>query len=129
MKLDGKKVLIVIPPTQFREEEFFEPRKILQDEGATVVVASTAVRVCRGMKGGSAQADISIADAKADDYAGLVLCSGSSAPEFLWNDKKLQEPVTAITAASKVGAAICLAPVGLAKPKLLASREAPVYFL
>ena len=68
---------MVIPPTQFRDEEFFEPRKILQDEGASVVVASTAARVCRGMKGGSAQADISIADAKADDYVGLVLCGGN----------------------------------------------------
>ena len=129
MKLDGKKVLIVIPPTQFREEEFFEPRKILQDEGATVVVASTAVRVCRGMKAGSVQADISIADAKADDYAGLVLCGGSSVPEFFWNDKKLHELVTAMAAAGKVIAAICLSTVVLAKAKLLAGREATVYFL
>jgi len=67
MKLDGKKVLIVIPPTQFRDEEFFEPRNILQDDGAAIVVASTTARVCRSMKGGSAQADIAIADAKADD--------------------------------------------------------------
>jgi len=129
MKLDGKKILIVIPPTQFRDEEFFEPKKILQDAGATIVVASTTARICRGMKGGSAQADISIADAKADDYAALVLCGGSSVPEFLWNDKKLQELVTAIAAAGKVVAAICLATVVLAKAKLLASREATVYFL
>ena len=130
MKLDGKKILIVIPPTQFRDEEFFEPKKILQDEGATIVVASTTTaRICRGMKGGTAEADISIADAKADDYAGLVLCGGSSVPEFLWNDKKLQELVTAMAAAGKVVAAICLATVVLAKAKLLASREATVYFL
>src|SRR5438477_402383 len=96
MKLGGKTVLMVIPHTQFREEEFFEPKKTLEDEGAKVVVASTTVRMCRGMKGGTAQADIAIADAKADDYAGIVLCGGSSVPEFLWNDKKLQELVTAM---------------------------------
>jgi len=129
MKLNGKKVLIVIPPTQFRDEEFFEPRKILQDEGATIVVASIAARACRGMKGGTAQADISIADAKADDYAGLVLCGGSSVPEFFWNDKKLQELVTAMATAGKIIAAICLSTVVLAKAKLLAGREATVYFL
>src|SRR5436309_16034627 len=81
------------------------------------------------MKGGSAQADISIADAKADDYAALVLCGGSSVPQFLWNDKKLQELVTAVAAAGKVVAAICLSTVVLAKVKLLAGREATVYFL
>jgi protease I len=129
MKLDGKKVLMVIPYTQFRDEEFFEPKKILEDEGASVVVASTAVRVCRGMKGGTAQADIAIADAKADDYAGVILCGGSSVPEFFWNDKKLQEFVAAMSAAGKVVAAICLATVVLAKAKLLAGREATVYFL
>ena len=129
MKLDGKKVLIVIPYTQFRDEEFFEPRKILEDEGAQVVVASTTVRICRGMKGGTAPADIAIADAKAEDYAALVLCGGSSVPEFFWNDKQLQELVTAMAAAGKIIAAICLSTVVLAKAKLLAGREATVYFL
>jgi protease I len=129
MNLDGKKVLIVIPHTQFREEEFFEPRKILEEDGAQVVVASTTARMCHGMKGGTAQADIAIADAKSDDYAALVLCGGSSVPEFFWNDKKLQELVTAMAAAGKVIAAICLSTVVLAKAKLLAGREATVYFL
>lgn len=129
MKLDGKKVLMVIPHTQFRDEEFLEPKKILEDEGATVVVASTTARVCYGMKGATTQAQIAIADAKADDYAALVICGGSSVPEFLWNDKKLQELTTAMAAAGKIVAAICLATVVLAKAKLLTGREATVYFL
>ncbi len=129
MKLDGKRVLMVIPHTQFRDEEFFEPRKILEDEGAKVVVASTSVRICRGMKGGSVQAEISIAEAKAEDYAALVLCGGSSVPGFFWNDKKLQELAAAMSAAGKIVAAICLSTVVLAKAKLLAGREATVYFL
>jgi protease I len=129
MKLDGKKVLMVVPHTQFRDEEFFQPAKVLTDEGATVVVASTSIRTCYGMKGGLVQADLAIADAKADDYAGLVICGGSSVPEFFWNDKKLQELAAAMANAGKVVAAICLATVVLAKAKLLADREATVYFL
>jgi len=129
MKLDGKKVLMVIPYTQFRDEEFFEPKKILEDEGAKVVIASTVARVCRGMRGGCVQADIAIADAKVDDYAALVICGGSSVPDFFWNDKKLQEFATAMSGAGKIAAAICLSTVVLAKAKLLAGREATVYFL
>src|ERR1051325_7871625 len=128
-KLNGKTVLMVIPHTQFRDEEFFEPKKTLEDEGAKVVVASTTARMCRGIKGGVVQADIAIADAKADDDAGVVLCGGSSVPEFLWNDKKLQELVTAVAAAGKIVGAIFLSTVVLAKAKLLAGREATVYFL
>jgi len=129
MKLDGKKVLMVIPHTQFRDEEFFEPKKILEDEGAKVVVASTAARMCRGVKGGVAQAEVTIAEAKADDYAGIIVCGGPSVPDFFWNDKKLQELVAAMAGAGKVVAAICLSTVVLAKAKLLAGREATVYWL
>ena len=129
MKLDGKKVLMVIPHTQFRDEELFEPRKILEDEGAKVVVASTSARMCRGMKGGTVQAEMAFADAKPGDFDALVLCGGSSVPEFFWNDKKLQELTTAMSAAGKIVAAICLSTVVLAKAKLLAGREATVYFL
>ena len=129
MKLDGKKVLAVVPHTQFRDEEFFEPVKILTDEGAKVVVASTTVRMCYGMKGGTVQAEIAIADVKAEDYAALIICGGSSVPEFFWNDKKLHELATAMATAGKIVAAICLSTVVLAKAKLLADREATVYFL
>jgi len=94
-----------------------------------VVIASTVARVCRGMRGGSVQADIAIADAKVDDYAALVICGGSSVPDFFWNDKKLQEFATAMSGAGKIVAAICLSTVVLAKAKLLADREATVYFL
>src|SRR5262245_4832645 len=129
MKLDGKKVLMVIPHTQFRDEEFFEPRKVLEEEGAKVIVASTSARMCRGMKGGAVAAEVSIADAKADEYAAIVLCGGSSVPDFFWKDKKLQELVATMAAAGKIIAAICLSTVVLAKAKLLAGREATVYYL
>src|SRR6266436_6012970 len=108
MKLDGKKVLIVIPHTQFRDEEFFEPKKILEDEGASVVVASSSARTCYGMQGGVAAAELAIGDAKAEEFDGLVICGGSSVPAFFWNDKKLQELAAAMGAAGKVVAAISL---------------------
>ncbi|HEX4999876.1 MAG TPA: DJ-1/PfpI family protein [Terriglobia bacterium] len=128
-KLTGKKVLMIIPPTQFRDEEFFEPKAILEREGAVVQVASTSKRTCYGMKGGVIDATLAIAEARADDYDALVLCGGSSAPEFLWNDKKLHELTAAMASQSKIVAAISLATVVLAKAKLLEGRQATVYFL
>ncbi|PYS52232.1 MAG: hypothetical protein DMG13_16765 [Acidobacteria bacterium] len=88
MKLDGKKVLMVIPYTQFRDEELFEPKKILEDEGATVVIASTAARACRGMRGGSVEASIAIADAKAEDYAALVIRISSGTIKSFRNSQR-----------------------------------------
>src|SRR6186997_1174978 len=96
-KLNGKKVLMVIPPAQFRDEEFFEPKSILEAEGVTVRVASTSARTCHGIKGGVATAELAVADAKAEEYDGLVLCGGSSVPDVFWNDKKLPELAAAMS--------------------------------
>jgi protease I len=98
-KLAGKNVLMAIPHTQFRDEEFFEPKKILEAEGATVTVASTAVRMCYGTQGGSVQSTVTIADSKAESYDALVICGGPSVPDLFWNDKKLAELAAAVSAA------------------------------
>src|SRR5258705_9247711 len=101
-KLAGKKVLMVIAHTQFRDEEFFGPKKILEDDGATIVVASNSARTCYGMQGGVATAERAFADAKPDEFDALVLCGGSSVPDFFLNDKKLHE-LTASMAARREG--------------------------
>jgi len=129
MKLSGKKVLMVVPHSQFRDEEYFQPRKALEAEGAKITVASSAVRACHGVQGATVQSEITIADAKADDFDGIVICGGTSAPDFFWNDKKLIELVAAVAAAGKVVAAISLSTVVLAKAKLLAGKKATVYYL
>ena len=81
-KLAGKKVLMAIPYTQFRDEEFFEPKKILESEGAAVTVGSSSVRACHGVLGGTVQSKVAIADAKAEDLDALVICGGPSVPDF-----------------------------------------------
>ena len=127
--LAGKNVLMVVPYTQFRDEEYLEPRKILESAGAKITVASGSIRTCYGLKGAIVEASLAIADAKAENFDGLVICGGPSVPEFFWNDKKLAELAAAMSAAGKVVAAISLSTVVLAKAKLLAGREATVYFL
>jgi len=128
-RLDGKSVLLVIPQTQFREEEVFEPKRILEKEGARVVVASTAARTCRGMKEGILESEVAIEDANGEDYQAVVLAGGSSVPALFWKDKKLQELVSGMAEAGKIVAAISLSTVVLAKASLLEGRKATVYFL
>ena len=127
-RLDGKSVLLVVPQTQFREAEVFEPQRILGKEGARIVVASTAARICRGMGEGVVEAEVAIEEANGEDYDAIVLAGGSSDPAFFWKDKKLQELVSAMAEAGKVVAAISLSTVVLAKASLLEGRNATVYF-
>ncbi|RLE07865.1 hypothetical protein DRJ00_07325, partial [Candidatus Aerophobetes bacterium] len=50
-KLKGKKAVMVIAEKNFRDEELFEPKKILEAEGVKVIVASTSFNIARGMLG------------------------------------------------------------------------------
>jgi protease I len=121
--------LIILHKTHYRHQFFFSPKNIIEDDAAKFGGATTAVRACHGMKDGTVMPDLAIGDARADEYDALVICGGSSVPEFLWNDKKLQELASAMAAAGKVVAAICLSTIVLAKAKLLTDRDATVYFL
>ena len=128
-QLEGKTVLLIVPPHQFREEEVFEPKRILEKEGADVLVASTTSRTCRGTREGVIDATVAIEEAKAESFDAVVLAGGLSVPDYFWKDNKLIEFVTAMSEAGKLVAAISLSTVVLAKAKLLEGREATVYYL
>ena len=128
-QLEGKTVLLIVPPTQFREEEVFEPKRTLENEGATVIVASTTTRTCRGTREGVIDATLAVEEARAESFDAVVLAGGLSIPDFFWKNKKLAELVTAMSEAGKLVAAISLSTVVLAQAKLLEGREATVYYL
>ncbi len=128
-RIEGKKVLLVAPQTQFREEEVFETKRILERAGAEVGIASTEARTCRGMREGTVEAKVAIADVNPDGYDAVVLAGGSSVPALFWNDKALGELVSGMAATGKVVAAISLSTVVLARAQLLEGRAATVYFL
>lgn len=128
-QLSGKSVVLVVPKTQFREEEVFEPQRILEKEGATVIVASTEAGSCRGMREGLIEATIGLGEVRPEEHDGMIIAGGSSVPELFWKSKPLAGLVSAMSEAGKVIAAISLSTVVLAKAKLLEGRNATVYYL
>ena len=126
-KLAGKKVLMVIAQKQFRDEELFIPKQILEAEGASVTVASEHGGDCDGMLGGRAQADMMIARADAATFDAVVVVGGAGSPKWLWDSAPLHKTLRAASASSKVVAAICLGPGALAKAGVLKGAEATVY--
>lgn len=128
-RLAGKSIVLVVPPTQFREEEVFEPKRILEKEGARVLIASTSARTCRGMRDGVIESGSAIGDVDPSAHDAVILAGGSSVPEFFWTNKPLLDLVGRMSEAGKVVAAISLSTVVLARAKLLEGRRATVYYL
>lgn len=121
------KVLFVIAPERFRDEELLEPRRVLEHRGATVTVASTRSGTAVGMLGARVTVDCTVQQVDAAAYDGLVLAGGAGAPAHLWDSEPLRALAKAVHAAGKPVGAICLSPPVLARAGILAGKRATTF--
>jgi protease I len=119
----GKKVVMVIAPADFRDEELFETRSAIEAAGHKVLVASTTTGEVTGMLGGKAKPDLLLKDAKAADYDAVVFVGGRGST-VLFDDPAAHALASDAAKQGKVVAAICLAPAILANAGLLSGRRA-----
>ena len=124
--VDGKKVLMIIARENFRDEEYEKPRQILQNQGASVTVASTSTDPAKGMLGATVQPDVLLRDVNPADWDAVVFVGGSGASEY-WNNPIAHQVAKSACGANKVVGAICIAPVTLAKAGLLRGKKATVF--
>src|SRR3546814_14011189 len=85
-KLDGKKVAI-LATDGFEQSELIEPKKRLEQEGATTQVIAPKTGQIRGWKakdwGDSVDVDVALDNARIGDYDALVLPGGVINPDKL----------------------------------------------
>jgi len=123
---EGKKVLMVIAPDKFRDEELFNTREELEKEGAVITVASRSTGVISGMLGGSAVADKALKDINVSEYDAVVFIGGVGAQEYYQDTTALGLAKEAYQEGKIVGA-ICIAPGILAKAGILAGKRATIW--
>jgi len=121
------KVLFVIAPERFRDEELLEPKRVLELRGATVTVASTRSGTAVGMLGAKVTPACTVQQADAAAYDALALAGGAGAPSHLWESEPLRNLVRAFHAAGKPIGAICLSPPVLARAGILAGKRATTF--
>jgi len=126
-KLTGKKVLMVIAPEDFRDEELATPKAILEKDGATVTVASTRAGACSGMLGARVTPDTTLAAESAETYDAVVVVGGGGSPAHLWGNAALAQILRDAKTANKVIAGICLSGAALARAGVLAGKNATVW--
>lgn len=110
---------MVIAPNEFRDEEFLEPKKIFEDNGFEVIVASKGVDVAKGKLGYEQKIDLDIKDAHASDYDAIVFIGGLGSKVYFEDELALN-----LARKAKVVAAICIAPTILANAGLLEGKSA-----
>ena len=124
--IQGKSILMIIASKDFRDEELFHTREVLEQNGGKVTVASTTRETITGMLGKTAVADILLSEANQADYDAIVFVGGFGAQEY-FNDSTAQSLARKAAKDGKVLGAICIAPSILANAGLLKGVKATVY--
>jgi protease I len=126
LDLSGKKVVMLIAPGNFRDEELFHTKEVLEGNKAEVVVASVSAGTYTGTRGGEATADISVGEINPADYDAIVFIGGQGASQYFEDEKAISLAKDAYSA-GKVVAAICIAPSILANAGLLEGKKATAF--
>ena len=72
--------LFLIAKQDFRDEELFEPKQILEEAGIQTTITSTETGTAVGKLGGTAQIDLPIQEVNHEDYDILIIVGGPGAP-------------------------------------------------
>lgn len=118
-----KKIVMIIAPENFRDEELLAPKKILESKGFSITIASRDAGRATGMLGAEVQVNKDINEIHAEDYDAIVFVGGTGAAIYL-NNHIVLGLAQEFAVQKKVVAAICIAPSILANAGLLKGKQA-----
>jgi protease I len=125
-EMAAKNAVMIIAPTNFRDEEYQEPRQIIENAGVNVIVASVKPGICYGTYGARAEAERSISDVSASDFDAIIFVGGNGSSVY-WDNSDAHRLCREAHQQGKILAAICIAPVTLARAGVLKGRRATVW--
>lgn len=120
------KVLMIVAPENYRDEELEVPKAHFEGKGHDVTVASTKKGTCRGVKGGTVEATLTLGDVDTGDYDAVIFVGGPGTP-VIRKEAKAVDIAKSAASDGKVVAAICWACTTLAKSGVLKGRKATVW--
>ena len=130
-RLDGLRVAILVS-TDFEQAEMTEPRKALEQAGATTTIISPQPGQITGVnhdeKADTFNVDMTLDQANPNDFDAVLLPGGALNADFLRMNPKAQDFVKQIDSSGRPIAVICHAPwllvsAGLVKGRTLTSYQ------
>jgi protease I len=120
------KIIIVIAKKDFKDEEYFVPKEILEEAGFLVETVSSEKGIARGVDGGEVAIDSTLENVDLKSAIALILIGGGGAQVYLENEI-LHNLIRNAAAKEMIIGAICIAPAILAKAGILKDRKATVW--
>ena len=132
MTLQGKKIAILIAPRGTEEPEFVQPKKAVEDAGATVVVVGLTTGEAQAVNhdldpGSKFTVDAAIENVSASDFDGLIIPGGSVGAGELRGDEKIVSFVHDFFVQEKSVGVICHGPWLLVEADVVKGRTLTSY--
>jgi protease I len=126
-ELQGKKIAILLAPVGSEQVEFTEPKKAVEDEGATVEVIGLQTGDAQTMNsdvnpGETFTVEKTFSEVSADDYDGLVVPGGTVGADNLRGDADAVSFIHAFFAQAKPVGVICHGPWTLVEADVVNGR-------
>jgi len=118
----SKARILIIATNGFEDSELLEPRRILIEAGAKVVLAALDKDEIKGDNGAPIVPDETISDVASQDFDGLLLPGGTKNPDRLRMEEEVVYTIRSFVDAGKPVGAICHAPWLLAEADVIRGR-------
>ena len=123
---DTKKVVMIIAEEGFQDDEFLQPKEVLEEKRIAVTVASTTLSEATGMMGAKVKPDILVSDIDLEDFDAVIFVGGMGAVQYL-DDPGAHKLARDAVDVRKIVGAICIAPVILTRAGILEGKRATVW--
>lgn len=126
--MDKGKILMIIAPKNFRDEELKVPKSIFENNDYRVEITSLTKEKAKGMFGLEATPDITVEGAlrSVEKYKGVIVVGGSGSPQLAERQEVLELLKRAEDRRLLIGA-ICLGPLALAQAGVLEDKSATIW--
>ena len=114
--------IAILATDGFEQSELERPLAAIRDAGGVPVVVSLDGGTIRGTSDDPIEVDLTVGEARAEDFAGLVLPGGLKNPDTLRMDKASVGLIRAFAEKERPIAAICHAPWLLIEAGLVSGR-------
>jgi protease I len=125
--LNSKKIALIIAFEDFRDEEYFIPKGILEKHEAEIYTVSSEKGTAIGTQGGEVEINLTFDEFRVNGFDAVILIGGPGAQKYFENSK-IHQIVQEAVRKDKVVGAICIAPAILAKAGVLKGKSATVWF-
>jgi len=103
------KVIYIIAPSGYQDKEYENSRKVIEEAGHEIEVASITTDDCTGKYGGTVKPDLPVTEVNERLYSAIVVIGGPGTPQLSENPEVLAV-VKQFFTLGKITAGICMAP-------------------